>query len=44
MFVTPEQSWKDGYKKACDDVLKILASRPITCKEEIQLLKEKYNE
>lgn len=41
VFITYEQSYKDGYQKACDDILKILGARPITCREEILLLKEK---
>lgn len=31
-------SYKEGYQKACDDILKILEFRPTTCKEEISFL------
>ena len=34
-------SWRKGFQAALDEILKILNNRPITCKEEIQLLKEK---
>ena len=34
-------SWREGFKTALDEILKIMEMRPITCKEEIQLLKEK---
>ena len=37
-------SWREGYKTALDEVLKILEMRPITIKEEIQLLKGKLDD